>query len=322
MLSTNRRRARVAFLVAIAVVVVLYIPPLGRHVVSPELVALLAPETAHSEPTLIETGSHVYYRVRLNRPVPPWYAHTYLESLRRRGVQYAAMGTSAFAPGGGQQTGWQFACARRLDQDPLAIEYWHSTDYSASYPVSLRWPWLYLRLGRDVLQRHVKVLLPSTDQVHVDAEIPRYPGSVLTDIIPPQVSGFDFVFMVKATQAEVIGYFASRYPASMAQASPSVLFLRPVGVREPALANSVGFEIEVTNTLFDDFPLRIYPLELASRLTSSDMLQQPQDLRDLPTISRYKVSFGFQTPAAAKLAFTDLAAQHEGLSQQRGAGER
>jgi hypothetical protein len=207
------RPLKILALVGAAIVVWLYLPPRGSSVSQPELAVLLDPDIPHGQSTFIDTGTHVYYRVRLKSLVSPFFGSEYFDTLRSRGVQIREVTTSPFAPNV-QRIGWEMAFARETSKTPYMIEYWKSTDRKTWFPISLRWPWLYVRLGRDVLEQHVATLVPENDAVTVNPAVPRYPGAVLIEIAQEQEL-LDVRFVAPAPTATVLEYFAATFGAEL-----------------------------------------------------------------------------------------------------------
>jgi hypothetical protein len=199
----------VAFAASAVAVVFLYLPPLGHRVRKPELDAYFEPEVPHAPPTFIEGSGAVWVEMRLERPVTPWFAATYLRTLERRGIEIDGHGTSPFAPFS-HQTGWTIRGLREVARDPYTVEHFTSYVGGTSGPAKLRWPWLYLRLGSDFFRSfHRSVVIPALDAVPNVPEVWRYPGAVATYYYKGE-TGADLRLLVPARQQEIRAFYRSR----------------------------------------------------------------------------------------------------------------
>lgn len=327
------RKAQLALIAMAALLLWLYFPPIGSRIDVPHLEPFFEPGVSHGKPVFINTGFHVYYRVRLNRPVEPWFYWTYFQRLRTRGVQFDEIASSRFAPNF-RRSGWKMALAREAEIQPYTVQYWKSIDYeSGGFPVFMRWPWLYVRLSSSVLQSHTALLVPQQDVTRLAVEIPRYPGSVLQSV---NRSGWivTLEFSVEAPPDEILLFYGHAFGrtrsggdvrAAIAQGQDTLEF-----APGPSLARSLlnpysgikdspagGFSVEVHNYLYTDHPLVIYPLQRARKIPPHINKQQPEGLKNLPPVSRYRISLRYRTNEDARRALEHLAPSLVQRSQPR-----
>ncbi len=307
-------KTRVLLIALVAGLAWFYFPPLGTHVDLPDLESFLQPDVPHAKPVFISTADHVYYRVRLNRPVQPWFSWTYFQQLRMRGVQFDEITTSRFAPGF-RREGWMIAVAREANLTPYTIEYWKSVDYkTSSFPVFMRWPWVYVRLGRSVLQHHNAVLIPESDTVDLTVAIPRHPGAVLRRV---SVTGWliTLEFCAPATPEDILFFFGDLFGRDKLGNDVRSYVEKRDFVAEFAVPQALavdlmhpeGFRVAVRNMLFSDDPLVIYPADLVERVSPDMSKQQPAGLGNLPKVSVYHITLRYGSEKDARQALARIA---------------
>ncbi|SRR6266568_254492 len=297
------RVAKIAAVILGAAVAWLYLPPVGTKVELPDLEPLLEPPVSHGKPVFIMTADHVYYRVRLNEPVAPTFGSDYFEELLRRGIQFKEVTTSPHRLIQ-RRTGWTVAMAREKEKEPYTIEYWTARDSKTPWrPVQLRWPWLYVRLGRGILESKTAVLLPEKDTVSVNPSVPRYPGSILRNAFRTR----EFVqlrFVARARRHEILRYYAEHFKAQSAD-SLYVSFSLPEEIAV-SLSRPDNVHIEVQPYVYGDEPLVVYSAEVAASLESNMYPRQPASLAGLPDATLYALHLRYPSEAEAKHIFPSL----------------
>jgi hypothetical protein len=298
--------SRTASLASVAVVAVLgwlYFPPVGTTIELPALEAFLEPPARHAKPVFIETADHVYYRVRLKEVVAPTFGSAYFRQLLERGVQFKEETTSPERPWQ-RRTGWKVAMARETAKKPYTIEYWTARDRSTGRPVQLRWPWLYVRLGRGILSSKTAVLVPDQDAVFVSPDVPRYPGSYLRGASRTHEL-VQLRFVADATREEILSYYAAHFGAERTANDYSAWFNLP---EEAAveLSHPDNVHIEVPSVLYGDDPLVVYSADAAHSLSRDMYPKQPCLLADLPRASLYVLHLRYRTEGEARRAFEGI----------------
>ncbi len=297
------RVAKIALVILGAAIGWLYFPPIGTKVELPDLEPLLEPPVSHGKPVFIMTADHVYYRVRLNEPVAPTFGSDYFEELLRRGIQFKEVTTSPHRLIQ-RRTGWAVAMAREKEKEPYTIEYWTARDGKTPWrPVQLRWPWLYVRLGRGILESKTAVLLPEKDAVALNPSVPRYPGSILRNAFRTR----EFVqlrFVARAQRKEILRYYAAHFEVQSADAL-SVWFTLPAEIAIP-LSRPDNVHVGVWSYIYGDEPLVVYSAEDAAALESNMYPRQPVSLAELPDASLYVLHLRYPSEAEAKHVFPSL----------------
>jgi hypothetical protein len=278
-----------------------YLPPLGTRVDLPYLVPLLAPQVAHTEPVFIRTGEHVYYRTRLERIVGPSFTESYYEQLRERGVQFDALVLGTFSPVRRMRT-FEIGFVREKEVRPYTIEYWKSVDRTVSWPITLRWPWLNVRLAATVLESKSHVVLPDADVVRLDLGVLRMPGSaVLAAKVSENTMHRDRSFLVvdavvPGGQKEILAYYEAILRAYSASVHRSDNLSAEIG-RAPLpapLSGVTSVQVSVSGMLFADLPV----------LVTAPPWRETRGLRNLlphlPDAARFEVSLTFSDPDAAQ----------------------
>ena len=319
------RRAAIALSVlAFGGLVWSYLPPTGATIDLPEVEGLLEPPVSHAKPVFLSTADHVYYRVRLKTLVAPWYSWTYSQQLRKRGVQFEEITTSRFAPGF-RGEGWKIAMAREGKLKPYTIEYWKSVDHrSSAFPVFMRWPWLYVRLGHSVLQRQSALIVPDADTTSLTVAVPRFPNAVLRSV---GLSGWliTLEFCAPATPQEILRFYGDLFGKDTLGQDVRSHIERRDFVVEFAVPDSLsatlmrpeGFRVAVRNMLFSDDPLVVYPPDLVARISPSADKQQPVGLQNLPEMSLYHVMLRYWNEDEARQALAKIAARAPGPGTSR-----
>lgn len=300
------RWVRIALAVAGATLAWAYVPPMGPRVDLPHLEPFFEPDVPHGKPVFIRSGPHVYYRALLHRPVAPWFSWDYFERMRLRGVQFEEQRSSRSALLF-RREGWDIAMAREKALSPYTIEYWKSADgASYSFPVFMRWPWVYVRLSTTVLQTHSAVLVPQEDATNLAVEIPRYPGSVLKSVaFGGESESITLYYLVEAPREDIQRFYSRQLlgmEIDLSRVDPRQAI--HLAVRKPFLPPPPPVEaiLEMENKLFRDHPLAIYPFDLAEGVPRYIAKHQPQGLTHLPHVSLYRLQIRYRNRAEAEQA--------------------
>jgi hypothetical protein len=298
------RALKAAAAVLAALVVWLYVPPFGDRVSLPDLEPLLDPGVPHATPEFIDTGEHVYYCVRLTVPVPPDFSWRYFQRLHEQGVQFHEMATSPHLPIQ-RRKGWKIAFAWEKGVEPYVVGYRKSTDMSPWFPIKLRWPWLYFRLGRDVLTPIEAAVVPEADRVVVGPLVPRYPGSVLVEADLKTMQGdiVEFRFVARAEARAILDHYADfmqrHFPERPYRDEDDVSIESPSGDLAVQLGRPVAIGVHIGNMLFTDYPLVVFAPEEALKLPKDTNVLQPEGLRHLPFVSIYFLRLRYPDRTAA-----------------------
>jgi hypothetical protein len=275
---------RVALLTPLGVAAWLYFPPIGHEVELPHLEPFLEPRVPHGRPTFIDTGEHIYYRVRLERLVGWDFTGDYLDHLPEAGVQLAAYATSPHV--GVRVNGWEMAMVREKALTPYTIEYWKSNDLHArALPAFLRWPWLYVRLARDVLQGpRVVVLTPGRDLVAVPEAFPRLPGALARHIERTD-RALTVAFVADSDTFTILDYYSEiagklKGCGLLKRARDVQCQFDPVDIAD--MHGATWLHAEVSPALIVDHPLYIYAREYLSSVPGPNERQALGTLSHLP----------------------------------------
>jgi hypothetical protein len=312
--SQISRRRKVILAVLGAGLVWLYFPPLGVVVEMPELEPFFEPGVSHGRPVFIQTENHIYYCVRLNRPVWPWFSGDYFKKLERQGMQYRLVTTSAFRPFQLQRRrGWKMAFVHEKTVEPYTIEYWKSIDYkSGSFPVKVRWPWVYLRLGK-VEGPITSVVLPESDTVKISANVPRYPSSILRRATR-QRHFLILEFVASATREQLIDHYVENFGGDMESRlipeDPRV-WIKPSGETGSSLMFPETLQVDAQQDLYADDPLIVHCAERARALPPEAHPQQPGTLVNLPSASLYLLRIRYRSEDEAQKALKTLTTSAE-----------
>jgi hypothetical protein len=284
-----------AVLAALVGVGWLYFPPLGAKIELPDIEQFLEPGIPHTKPVFIDTGRHVYYRVRLQKLVGWNFTADYLDRLPDRGVQLAPYTTSPYTPGGQRLKGWEIAMVRERTVKPYAVEYWMSHDTNTpDLPARLRWPWFYVRLGRDVRSSpHAVTLVPERDLVAVPEGFPRFPGAVAVELERTE-RYVSINFVAPTEKVLVLDHYAGLGEAWAGEVHTDIYGIR-CALRPMDLAGIRGvtwLQVQVHRSLFSDHPVTIWSRESLLSVARSDEVQPLGTLRNLPGALRFDVSVG------------------------------
>lgn len=286
-----------------------YFPPIGTEVELPQLLPFLDPGVPHAAPAFIETADHIYYRVRLHRAVEPWFAWTYYQRLHMRGVQIAEVTSSPHLPLQ-RRSGWEMAMSREKALEPYSVEYWRSEDSSGRFFVSLRWPWLYVRLGKGVRRAHTITIPPPASGQRFSALVREYPGSRLVSA-NVQLHAVHCELWAPGSGADILLYYATMLGArddlalaKNLQAHNYSFSLTPPEPPARDWLNPEAVTVEVDNYLYVDHPFMLFPWDQAAR--GPEYQQQSDLLTHLPKVSHYRLSFHYGSPAVAQGALKTL----------------
>lgn len=307
--SQIARRRKIILVILGAGLVWLYFPPLGVVVEMPELEPFFEPGVSHGQPVFIQTENHIYYRVRLNRPVWPWFSWDYFKRLERQGMQYRPLTTSPYRPFQLQRRrGWKMAFVREKARDPYTIEYWKSDDYrGSSAPVKLRWPWVYVRLG-SISGPSTAVLAPTEDVVRISPLVPRHPNAVVQEADRWE-SLVTFEFVADTTASEIIDHYVQQFREqveSKVMVGDPTVWIKPSGETATSLVFPETLQVEVQWRLRADDPLVVYSTERARALPPEAHPQQPGTLPHLPSATRYALRLRYKTVEQADKALKTL----------------
>ena len=292
--------------IAAACVVLLYLPPIGQTIALPDIEPFLEPGVPHATPTFIHTEHHVYYRVRLHRPVEPWFAWTYYQRLHARGVQIEQLGASAYRPVLSRSS-WHIGMVREKALDPYTIEYWKSQDRESGwFPISLRWPWLYVRLGPQVaLPPLTAVLTPPAMPLRLSPVVPQFPGARL---IAAEQDHQRIVlrFWAPATRADIHAHYIRVLKHSTAESESNSNDYNISSTTFHALAalRARSILVDISNYLYSDYPVVVYPTDQGPG--SFNHRQQPALLGRLPLSNRFGIFMFFVSQDAAVQAWKQI----------------
>lgn len=295
---------KVGLALPVAFVAWLYLPPFGSAVSLPELEPILDPGVPHAPPEFIDTGDHVYYRSAFTVPVSPTFSWDYFQRLHQQGVQFWDVTTSPYRFIQ-RRKGWKIALVWEKNLEPYTVGYRKSTDRSPWFFIKLRWPWLYFRLGRDVLKPWEAVVVPEVDRVAVSPLVPRYPGSVLADSnltkLDSHVVYFRFVAPTEGrTILDYYTAFLTRYvPEQPHRDARNVSIESPSGQFAAQLGAPVAAEVNIGTMLFTDDALVIFAPDEALKLPRDSNVLQPEGLRHLPFVSTYFLRLRYPNREAA-----------------------
>jgi hypothetical protein len=192
---------------------------------------------------------------------------------------------------------------RERTLSPYTVEYWKSLDYrKGSFPISLRWPWLYVRLSPDVKRSRTLALVPDRDVVSLPRDLPRYPRSVALASEVSEATVY-LTFVAEASESEIIDYHAGMLPAVPQGALSRRNHGLDVDLTDgalPAFGNPQRFQVEADAFLYGDDPLVIYSAASARRIPPDADRRQPDTLRHLPDATRYRLRLTYRDATHAK----------------------